>query len=71
MFYMLSASVVLGPVGAQAHNEPSRLQANSKIKDSVVAAGSNNWYHEPMVKKDKPDKKSQTLHHGGGTLMCD
>jgi hypothetical protein len=56
MSYMLSAPVVLGPVGAQTRNEPGRLQANSKIKDSVVAVGSNNWYREPMVKKDKPDK---------------
>jgi hypothetical protein len=30
----------LGPVGAQARNEPSRLQASSKIENSVVTTGS-------------------------------
>ena len=62
---MLSAPVDLGPVGAQAHNEPGRLQASSKIENSVVTAGSNNWYHEPMVRKAKPDKKSRASHMAG------
>ena len=68
---MLSAPVDLGPVGAQAHNEPGRLQASSKIENSVVTAGSNNWYHEPMVRKAKPDKKISSVTYGGGTPMCD
>ena len=38
---MLSAPVDLGPVGAQARNEPGRLQASSKIENSVVTTGSN------------------------------
>ena len=68
---MLSAPEDLGPVGAQARNEPGRLQASSKIENSVVTTGSNNWYREPMVRKAKPDKKSRASHHGGGILMCD
>ena len=59
---MLSAPVDLRPVGAQARNEPGRLQASSKIENSVVTAGSNNWYHEPMVRKAKPDKKKLERH---------
>jgi len=39
--YMLSASVDLGPVGAQDRNEPGRLQASSKIVNSVTTTGSN------------------------------
>jgi hypothetical protein len=60
-------------MGAQARgNKPSRLQASSKIKNSVVTIGSNNWYHEPMVRKTKPDKKNLEHHiYGGGTPMCD
>jgi hypothetical protein len=39
---MLSASVDLGHVGAQARdNEPGRLQDSSKIMNSVVTTGSN------------------------------
>ena len=50
--YMLSAPVDLGPVGVQARgSEPGQLQASSKTVNSVVTTGSNNWYHEPMVKK--------------------
>ena len=60
---MLSAPVDLGPVGAQAcGNELGRLQASSKIENSVVTTGSNNWYHEPMVRKAKPDKKNLERH---------
>jgi hypothetical protein len=55
---MLSALVDLGPVGVQAHNKSGWLQASSKIENSVVTTGSNNWYHEPMVKKANPDKKN-------------
>ena len=44
---MLSAPVDLGPVGAQARNEPGWLQASSKIVKSVVTTGSNNWYQSP------------------------
>ena len=39
--YILLAPVDLGPVGAQARNEPDRLQASSKIENSVVTTGSN------------------------------
>ena len=68
---MLSAPVDLRPVGAQAHgNEPGWLQASSKIENSVVITGSKNWYHEPMVKKAKPDKKISSVTYGGGTPMC-
>jgi hypothetical protein len=39
---MLLAQVNLGLVGAQARGrEPDRLQASSKIKNSVVTTGSN------------------------------
>ena len=59
MPYMLSAPVDLGPMGVQARgNESGRLQASSKIENSVVTTGSNNWYREPMVKNAKLDKKS-------------
>ena len=38
------APLDLGPVGAQAHgNEPGRLQASSKIINSVVTIGSNTF----------------------------
>ena len=44
---MLSAPMDLGPVGAQARgNEPSRLQASSKIVNSVVTTGSNSQEEE-------------------------
>ena len=62
---MLSALVDLGPVGAQARgNEPGRLQASSKIENSVVTTGSNNWYQSryPWSEKAKPDKKSRASH---------
>ena len=40
---MLSAPVDLGPMGAQAHgSELDRLQASSKIENSVVTTYSNN-----------------------------
>ena len=45
---MLSAPVDLGPVGAQARNEPGRLQASSKIENSVVTTGSNSD-HKPVL----------------------
>ena len=51
---MLSALVDLGPVGAQARNEPGRLQASSKIENSVVTTGSNNWYQSPWSEKLNP-----------------
>ena len=48
---MLSAPVDLGPVGAQARNEPGRLQASSEAENSVITTGSNNWYRSPWFKK--------------------
>jgi len=70
---MLSAPVDLGPVGVQARgNESGRLQASSKIENSVVTTGSNNWYREPIVKKKlNPIKKILSVIYGGGTPMCD
>ena len=70
---MLSAPVDLGPVGAQARNEPGRLQASSKIMNSVVTTGFNNWYQSryPRSEKAKPDKKISSVTYGGGTPMCD
>jgi len=71
---MLSAPVDLGPVGAQARgNEPGRLQVSSKIENSVVTIGSNNWYRSryPRSEKAKPDKKISSVTYGGGTPMCD
>jgi len=70
---MLSALVDLGPVGAQARNEPDWLQASSKIMNSVVTTGSNNWYQSryPRSEKVKPDKKISSVTYGGGTPMCD
>ena len=62
---MLSAPVDLGPVGAQAHNEPGRLQASSKIINSVVTTGSNNWYQSPWPEKLNPIKKSRAPHMAG------
>jgi hypothetical protein len=53
---MLSAPVDLEPVGVQAHIELGRLQASSKIENSVVTTGSNNWYQSPWSKKVKPAK---------------
>ena len=50
---MLSALVDLGPMGAQAHGNE---QANSKIENSVVITGSNNWYWSPWSEKAKPRK---------------
>jgi hypothetical protein len=38
-------------MGAQACNELGWLQASSKIENLVITTSSNNWYHEPMVKK--------------------
>jgi hypothetical protein len=55
---MLSAPVDLGPVGAQARIEPGRLQASSKIVNSVVTTGSNKWYRSPWSEKAKPNKKN-------------
>ena len=69
---MLSALVDLGPVGAHAHgNKLDRLQASSKIENSVATTGCNNWNRELMVKKAKPDKKILNVTYGGGTPMCD
>ena len=48
---MLLAPVDLGPMGAQARNEPGRLQASSKIENSVVTTGSNNWYQATQGQK--------------------
>ena len=58
-------------MGAQARgNEPGRLQASSKIENSVVTAGSNNWYHEPMVRKAKPNKKLSSVIYMAGAPRC-
>jgi hypothetical protein len=49
---MLSASVDPGSCGAQARgSEPGRLQANSKIENSVDTTGSNNWYRSQANSK--------------------
>ena len=69
---MLSAPVDLGPVGAQARgNELGRLQASSKIVNSVVTTGSNNWYPSPWSKKLNPIKNLKRHIYGGDTPMCD
>ena len=68
---MLSTPMDLGPMGAQARgNDLDRLQASSKIKNSMVTTGSNNWYRELMVKRLNPIKISN-ITYDGGTPMCD
>jgi hypothetical protein len=56
---MLSAPVKLGPVGAKARGNE---QASSKIENSVVTTGSNNWYQSPWSEKLNPIKKSRASH---------
>ena len=74
MPWYVGAPVDLGPVGAQARgNELGRLEASSKIENSVVTTSSNNWYQSqyPRSEKAKPDKKSERHIYSGGTLICD
>ena len=56
-------------MGAQARNEPGRLKASSKIVNSVVTTGSNNWYQSryPRSEKLNPIKKISSVTYGGGT----
>jgi hypothetical protein len=61
--YMLLAPVDLEPVGAQARIEPGRLQASSKIKNSVVTTGFNNWYQSPWSEKAKPATNLSRITH--------
>jgi hypothetical protein len=67
MPYMLSAPVDLKPVEAQTRIERGRLQASSKIENSVVTTGSNNWYRSRYSRseKAKPAKKSRASHMTG------
>jgi hypothetical protein len=62
---MLSAPVDLGPVGAQARIEPGRLQASSKIENSVVTTGFQQLVLEPMVRKSQTSNKSRASHMMG------
>jgi hypothetical protein len=50
---MLSAPVDLGPVGAQTHIETGRLQASSKIENSVVTTGFQQLVSEPVLEVRK------------------
>ena len=71
MVLYVVAPVDLGPMGAQAHgNEPGRLQASSKIENSVATTGSNNWYWSPWSRKAKRDKKISSVTYMAGAPRC-
>jgi hypothetical protein len=59
---MLSALVDLGPVGAQARIELGRLQASSKIENSMVTTSFQQLVSEPMVRKNQTRNKSRQDH---------
>ena len=68
---MLSAPVDLRPMGAQTRgNEPDRLQASSKIENSMVTTGSNNRCRSPWSKKLNPIKNLESHIHMAGAPRC-
>jgi hypothetical protein len=59
---MLSAMVDLGLVGALARNELGRLQASSKIENSVVTTGSNSRRSRTLRSKKLNPLKNLERH---------